>query len=98
MLNAHAVYFYVMSDASKQAAVSCVGIREPPYYTEHNQPITSALKMDTARVSGTLASTNQFTWRINAKEHQQNRYHRADLKSDNQPVGWRCLCTVSIPV
>jgi hypothetical protein len=34
--------------------------------------VTSALKMETACFSETLASTNQSTWWFKPKEHQQN--------------------------
>jgi hypothetical protein len=34
--------------------------------------MTSVLKMETARFSETLASTNQSTRQLNSKEHNQN--------------------------
>jgi hypothetical protein len=45
--------------------------------------IASALKMEAARFSETLASTNQSTGRFNPKEHNQNCYHRENVKSHN---------------
>jgi hypothetical protein len=42
---------------------------------------TSALKMETARFSETLESTNKSTRRLNPKLHNQNCHSRENLKS-----------------
>jgi hypothetical protein len=43
----------------------------------------SALKMETARFSETLASINQSTWRLNPKDHQNHHCHE-NLKARDQ--------------
>jgi hypothetical protein len=42
---------------------------------------TSALKMETARLFETLASTKQSARRSNSKEHHKNCHRYEDLKS-----------------
>jgi hypothetical protein len=60
------------------------------YIYGHSQSrlITSALKMEIARLSETLASTNQCTRRRSPKEHQY-RHHRENLKSNMSRVGMK---------
>jgi hypothetical protein len=43
--------------------------------------VTSALKMEAARFSETLASTSKSTRRQNQEEHHQYRHRRENLKS-----------------
>jgi hypothetical protein len=38
--------------------------------------------METARLFGTLVSTNQSARRLNPREHYQNRHRREKLKTD----------------
>jgi hypothetical protein len=47
--------------------------------------ITSALKMETAGFSKTLAFTNQSTWRLNPEEHHHYCHHHENLKSNIHP-------------
>jgi hypothetical protein len=46
--------------------------RRTVYNPSESQHISSALKVETARFSETLASTNQSTRHIDPKEHHQN--------------------------
>jgi hypothetical protein len=43
--------------------------------------ITSALKMETASFSETLASNNQFTLQLNPKEHNQYSHRSENVRS-----------------
>jgi hypothetical protein len=47
---------------------------------------SSALKMETARFSETLAFTNQSTRRLSPEEHNHYRHRRENLKSDKNSL------------
>jgi hypothetical protein len=48
--------------------------------------VTSVLKMETVRFFETLASTSQYTRRLNLEEHHQYHHRRENLKSHIFPV------------
>jgi hypothetical protein len=62
-----------------------------------NEKKTSALKMETARFSETLASTNHTTRRFSPKEHRQNCHRRENLKSHRVKNGLHLLQKLGTP-
>jgi hypothetical protein len=57
--------------------------------------VEEVLKMQTARFSETLASTNQSTRRINPKEHRQNCLRRENLKPHRHIIYFSEICCLS---